>query len=1321
MRDLQSNARSASTSLTALTARATTAAVALRALAAAANDASRELRTLRGRAAAAAASLQDLRDRAALAGNALGSMNTRAAAAHGRLGDLSTSTRTLRADMDDLDGSLRRVGPGMTALRGRLGTLRSSSNGASGGMQKLMQVALLLSPALIPIAAATVPIVAGLGASAVALGVFGIAIGSQIKDIAEASQAMKKYETAVEQYGKSSTEAAKAQLEYQRLVKDMPPATRQAAAAMSVLKDQYKAWSTALAGDTMPVVTKSMAVFGSLLPKLTPLVRGTSTELQRMMTLLAGGIQTQGFDSFMAKFTEFATGALRQATDGMVHFSRVMAGGAGTGAFGEFMSYVRSVGPAVGETLGNLAKAMIHLVAAASDVGVGILTAVNAFAKLVNAIPTEALSTLIQFVVVLKAVKLAAAGMAASSAGMTAFATGVGAMRTAAAGASGRLTTLSAAFGTLSRNAKVALVGTGIGLLVIALAKLSSVGKEAPPDVDRLTTSLANLGRTGKVTGEAARVFGSDLGGLADSLRTLARPSNAEGIQQWATSLIGMDSTPVKNAKEDLDGADKALASLVKGGKSELAAAAFDRVAAAMRKEGMSAGELRSKLDDYKSALADQKLEQELAAQAMGVFGQQALEVKTKLDAQKMSADGLRASIMALNDTNRSAYDAQIAFEAGIDALTASFKENGNSLNTNTEAGRKNGTAMSQAAKAHDEMLASGLAAGESLGSMTGKSERLRSKMMELATATFKSKEKAKEYVNTLLGTPGSIKTAVELERKDAISGLESVRSAIQKTPGAKSVKVNTLNAAAIRALEAVGLKTRTLKDGRTEVYTKNGQALGSIGAVSRALNSLRNKTVTVTTNYVKNYLVGRSQHDITGATGGRFTGSGFRTRYATGGKVHGPGGPTSDDVFAPWLSAGEFVMKAKAVARYGEPFMQAVNDGQLKLGLGYAKGGKVSEKQKAAIAAEKARQSEGKKALTSDTTFTTAGRLAGYKYTETVHDLGMPDSVGSLVTSVNTYLSNIKKAFSGKTEATLVAKMTSSGKALLDNQKKLEGVNKSLDAAKSTLDDLKGKFDSLKTSVSSSLVGFGNITKIGKYGTSADTLIKQLQSDTSRTSDFSKQLEALKGKGLNAQAISDIAAAGVTGGGMSTAQSLLNATPEQIAKINELQKQLQKSADAAGTTAANAMYGAGLKAAEGVVAGLTAKQKAIEATMMAIAKSMEAAIKKALGIKSPSKVMESVGDYAFQGIEQGWVKRAAAGATPISGSAVRVNTGIVPPGVGTGTGGGGGITVQTLNVNVKGSFDFASPGERKAVAKALVKDINDELRTYQRERSVGR
>jgi hypothetical protein len=1041
----------------------------------------------------------------------------------------------------------------------------------------------------------------------------------------------------------------------------------------------------------------------------------------------------------MGKLEEFSADTLHAMTDGVIDLSRSLGSFAAGGGFDGFVDTAKEVGPLLGETLGNVAKALLNLATAGGDVGVSLLTAANAFAKLVNAVPPEVLSTLLQLYAGLKLVKLGLAGVAAVSmsaavANITAFvrAARFGGVGPAIAGVAQRMTLLQKVGGSLGV----------LGIAALGINELAKASRGAPPDVDRLASSLKTLSATGKWTGELKATFG-DMDGFVDKLARLKNESAAlekakpyvafTGLGAFADTAITKIDDLVRGSKslgalrDEFKSTDEGLAAIATNGYANQAAEQFRNMREAWVAEGNSLKDFNSTFPEYTAAAAALKGEQELAAAGMGVFGAQAMETKAKLDAQKGAADGLRASLMALNETNRSAYDAQIQFEAGIDALTASFKEHGATLDIDSAAGQANGQAMSAAAKGHDEMLASGIAAGDSLTSMTSKSEKLRGTMMRLATDAFGGNKKAaEEYVNKLLGVPGDIKTMVKLERQEAITGLQSVQAAIQKTPGAKSIKVEALNAAAIAALEAVGYKTKTLPDGRTEVYTANGQAIGNIGAVSTALNNLDGTTArTYITNTIRtiNEIITRSKtyrsvHDIVGATGGRFTGSAFRTHYDTGGRVQGPGTGTSDDVFAPWLSDGEWVIKAAAVAKYGDKFLASVNDGTLKLGPQMAKGGKLSEKQKQAIAAEKQRQKEGKSALKSDVTFTTGGRLAGYKNTETIHDLGMPDSVGSLVSSINSYLGNIKKAFSGKTESRLVSQMTSSGKALLDNQKKLESVNKSLDKAKTTLDDLKGKFDSLKTSVSSSLVGFGNVTKIGKYGTSADTLIKQLQSDTSRTTDFAKQLEALKGKGLNATAISDIAGAGITGGGMATAQSLLNASPAQIARINELQAQLKKSADAAGATTANAMYGAGIASAEGLVRGLTSQQDKIEAAMLKLAKSMEAALKKALGIKSPAKRLEPIGDFSAQGVEVGWEKRLAKGRTLLSGSAagLRVKPGLQAGGAAAPQ--GAGVVIQNLNVTTTFTGGAVpGPKERRNFIREYVKEINDELLTYQMAR----
>ncbi|MBQ1096341.1 hypothetical protein KBY55_09615 [Streptomyces sp. b94] len=860
------------------------------------------------------------------------------AGADGSLRDLQGRFLTL-ADaqrlVDDTTGQVQRRMRELSVASSKLG------DSLKANLISLLPAAI---PAAAGLASSAAAVTAQLGAGAVAAGAYALALGPQIGKISEAAEAQEKYDKALATSGAGSAEAGKAALEYERRLSALTPETREAAVAVGLLKDGYDDWSDSLSGDVMGPFIKGVGVANALLPETTGLAKGASTQFDRLITLVAGGISTPGFDAMNQKFTTFATDTLDNGIDKLTVFlAKVQSGEYDGGGVAEFFDWAQAQGPVVWDTLENIGEALFSVLEAGADVGVGMLDVVNVLSEIVSAVPPEAIATILQLAIAIKAVKLAAAGGAAASAAVAALGVQIGAMRVAAAGAPGALAGTGAAITGLSRTAKLAVAGTGLGLLLITLDALSAGSQKPKPDVDALSTSLTELAQSGKVSGEAMRVYGGDLSGLGDAIQKVVDPKGLDQVQQSIVSFFGMDSTPVKQAKEDLSAFDEALADMVSGGNADMAAEALARTIEQLEAQGHSTDGMRDKLTAYNDALAGQALEQELAAQSMGIFGAQALAVQDKLDAQKQSADGLRQSILALNDANRSAYDAQIGFEAGLDALTESFAQNGATLDLNTESGRANGQAMSAAAKAHDEMLASGLAAGESLVSMTGKSETLRAKMLELAAQTGMTDREAQEYVNTLLGTPEDIRTNVILERQDAIAGLHNVQTEIERTPNSHTVTVDTLNSAAIAALEAVGLKTRRLPDGRTEVYTANGQAISSIGSVDKALRALdgdnasTSVTNTITTNYVTNYLQGRSQHDIVGAQGGLFTGDRFKRGrgYSAGGRVRGPGTPTSDDVFAPWLAVNEYVTRASAVDHYGVELFDALNNKTLPKWIG--------------------------------------------------------------------------------------------------------------------------------------------------------------------------------------------------------------------------------------------------------------------------------------------------------------------------------------------------------------------------------------------------
>ncbi|MEU1518308.1 hypothetical protein ABZ490_40225 [Streptomyces sp. NPDC005811] len=825
-----------------------------------ARDAGRGLDGLAARATIATVAMRELKDSIQDCSRALRSLNTASRNADTRMGAMSDRSRTTRRDTDDLDGSMRRLTTTMGDLRGRNGNLRASMNNSSNGVDNLRKAALMLTPALIPIAAATVPIIANVGAAGVAVGAFGLAIAGQIGAVKDASDAQQKYTDAVKKHGPASKEATQAEALYLDQVRSMDPATRKAAASLSVLKDQYKGWSRSLAGSTMPVFTKSLAVAGALLPRLTPAVKGASAELDRFMTILAGGINSSGFSKFMESFSTFATGALSRANDSLVHFMRTMSSGTGSNGFSEFMDYVRKAGPQVGETLGNLTKALAHLVAAASDTGLSVLTLVNAFAKLVNAIPTGVLSNLLQLYAGFKLLQVGMAGVSG-----LASAAAVGRLRAyfQVMGRAGVGTTLRATAASLTTMQKLGGVAGILGAVALGINALADKAKGAPPDVDKLTTSLKSLATTGKFVGELKGTFGS-LDGFGEAMGRLKAQSDALERAKPLASLSGFGAfvdTAVRKlddlangtksmdaTKEDLKGLDESFASMVKSGYADQAAkqmAAFEK---AMRRNGWSTKDINEAFSTGKSALADLKAEQQLAAQAMGLFGDQAVKVQQQLSAQKASADGLRQSILALNDAHRSAYDAETKFEAAIDGAAKALKENGATLDQHTDKGRANRDALSELAAATAEAAAQ---ARESTGMWSASNailQRGRGEFIKYAESMGLSKEEAKGLADQLLKIPNK-NLVLKMNKEDAQAGLEAFNAAVKRTPGSKSVTLKTLSRGAESILEGFGMKVKRLPNGKVTVTTRAGGALSMIASVAGAIAGLDGKTATT---YVK-------------------------------------------------------------------------------------------------------------------------------------------------------------------------------------------------------------------------------------------------------------------------------------------------------------------------------------------------------------------------------------------------------------------------------------------------------------------------------------
>lgn len=420
-------------------------------------------------------------------------------------------------------------------------------------------------------------------------------------------------------------------------------------------------------------------------------------------------------------------------------------------------------------------------------------------------------------------------------------------------------------------------------------------------------------------------------------------------------------------------------------------------------------------------------------------------------------------------------------------------------------------------------------------------------------------------------------------------------------------------------------------------------------GAIGRVLG-------TSYINVVQRFVAGAHDNRMAsrfGASGGKASML-PKKKFANGGSVsgqvlEGPGTKTSDSLVAR-LSAGEFVMRAAAVDKYGAQFMHMINQGRLPK---FASGGDVKS---------------ARNQIKADTTISHFGRMAGWRDAEFASQVAKSDSVKDVVTGLTDMRALIQKAGSGRAERNALRILDHGGQNLLHHQKKLIQVNKSLDQAKDKLQELRDAASRLKDSVKNGILSESNITKAANAEESRvtiNTLMSQMTASAANSGQFAKMLADLKKRGLSGSLIEQIAQAGIEGGGMETAAAILGGGASEIKKLNDLQTKINWNANSLGNTAADAMYGAGIKAADGLVKGLQAKQDQIESHMLKLAKSMESAIKKALGIKSPSRVLMKIGHETAEGFALGIEKNQrpkhswesmlnvgrSAGYGPVSGS----------------------------------------------------------------------
>ena len=185
---------------------------------------------------------------------------------------------------------------------------------------------------------------------------------------------------------------------------------------------------------------------------------------------------------------------------------------------------------------------------------------------------------------------------------------------------------------------------------------------------------------------------------------------------------------------------------------------------------------------------------------------------------------------------------------------------------------------------------------------------------------------------------------------------------------------------------------------------------------------------------------------------------------------------------------------------------------------------------------------------------------------------------------------------------------------------------------------------------------------------TAAPSVIQGMQQQAADQAQFAQQLAQLKGQGLNATSLSQIAGEGASAG-LPLALGLAQGGKGAVSQVNALEAQIIKSSQQIGDVGGTAMYQAGLAVTSGLDTALKASLKQVGKEMAAEATEITTEVEKKLGTKaSSSSSSSSSGTAASAASTAGASATAAGGLGKISAAGAAAASGLDKAGSAGGT-----------------------------------------------------
>ncbi|MGM9380347.1 phage tail tape measure protein [Streptomyces antibioticus] len=404
---------------------------------------------------------------------------------------------------------------------------------------------------------------------------------------------------------------------------------------------------------------------------------------------------------------------------------------------------------------------------------------------------------------------------------------------------------------------KVGIIVAGLELISLASQAVADQFKDAPPSVSKMASGLVDLGKNGKVSGEALKSLGGDLDLFGEAVKRVAHPDWKARTTDIVNSLtfgitegMGEAQIPLEEAHDKIDAVDQALAQLAQSGNAQLAADAFNRLAGAAAADGTSTEKLLTLMPGYTDVLATLDVQGKTTAGTQEELAEQLGLTADQLQDQRTEAEKLADALSILNGINISGAQREIAFQKSLDDLTESVKDNGHSLDVTSEKGRAVKSAFldaAQAAMEHAQAVSEQKGTQEAGQKVLEKDITLLKKRM---SALGFSKDAIEELIGTYAQMPVTVATDVKVDTQKALTGLESLQGKIKDTKG-KTVTVDALTDEARAHLASLGFQIKNTKGKKVSITVPTGSQQSAVQALAAAIAALRDKAVTITTSYV--------------------------------------------------------------------------------------------------------------------------------------------------------------------------------------------------------------------------------------------------------------------------------------------------------------------------------------------------------------------------------------------------------------------------------------------------------------------------------------